>query len=153
MIATFFVFFVILFICWQLYIFKKYNIGYDNVRIDLKNSKIYINKKGIKLSNIDSAKIIDDEQPSNIERALSKGAAYVHLSTIELHLNNGSSVFCKTNSKSVVDKIIEAIKPNAEIVYDSRNSTESNGIPPFIIAIGFILFMLLVVYIIPVISH
>ena len=153
MIASIFVFFVILFVCWQLYIFKKYNIGYDKVRIDLKKSEIYINKQCINISDINSAKIIDDEQPSNVEKALSKGAAYVHISTIELHLNNGSSIFCKTNSKSIVDKIIEAIKPNAEIVYDSRNSTESNGIPPFIIAIGFILFLFLIVYIIPLIPH
>jgi len=119
--------FLILFLLWQLFIIKKYYIGYALIKINNKDSEIIIDKNHINYNDIKAIRIVPcEKQPSILERAFSKSAFHVYLTNIELYLKNGVLIPFKCNSKSTVNKLITEVTPFVETISDEREENTDN---------------------------
>ena len=152
-IVLVFVILATLFIIWQFRVLAKYNFGYPAIKLDLRSSRLIVDKKSIRFKDIKAIRIVPEvEQPSTIEKGLSKGAAYVYLSTIEIYMNDESVIPIKCNSKGIIKNLIKNAEHLPELIYN-EDDFEEHGLPPLVAGGLFIILLYIIVSIITSSPH
>lgn len=106
---------VIAFIIWQFKLLIKYGFKFDNLKIDSSNSCFKVNKREFKFDDVEYVTVNILEQPSVIERLLSKSAVAVYLTEIVFHMKSREIVTCKFNYKGLLYKSLCQLRPHVRI--------------------------------------
>ena len=108
-------FIVILFILWQFKMLKKYALGYDKFKINTKERYVSVNGERINFDEIDFITVRELEQPSVLEKTLSKSAFYAYIAKIEFHLIGGAMIPCVFNYKGALYNALKQLQPYVQI--------------------------------------
>lgn len=111
----------IAFIAWQFKMLKKYALKFDRFKIDERNSCFYINKQAIFFKDIEYIDVRVLEQPSDLERALSKSATYAYMAEMTVHFRDRPSAECVFNSKGALYKALKQLDPFVRINENIEN--------------------------------
>ena len=114
-VITVSVVFVIMFIAWQFKLMVKYGLKFDNLKIDSINSSFMVNKREFKFDEVEYVTVNILEQPSVIERLLSKSAIIAYMTEIVFHMKNRVIVTCKFNNKGLLYKSLCQLRPHVRI--------------------------------------
>ena len=137
--------FVILFIIWQYKVITKYAFKFDKLKIDTVNKFLAINGVKIKFIDIDFITVEELEQPSMLERTLTK-SAYNYMADMILHLKNGTTKKCTFNFKGGLYKSLKQLQQYIKINTDIECY---NVLPSWLFALIFIIgsiLMFLILY-------
>lgn len=102
---------VVCFIAWQFKMLRKYTLSYDKLTVDLQNRVLTINGHPVSFDDISFITVQVKQQPSLVERSLSKSAAYVYMAEMLLHLHNGETVGCNFNHKGALYQTLKKLEP------------------------------------------
>ena len=114
-VASVAVIFVIMFIVWQFKLIVKYGFKFDNLKIDSVNNSFMVNKREFKFDEVEYVTVNILEQPSVIERLLSKSAVIAYMTEIVFHMKNRVIVTCKFNNKGLLYKSLCQLRPHVRI--------------------------------------
>jgi len=120
------VIFVVAFIIWQFKVLMKYSFHFDKFTIDTKNKLLKINNKTFYFKDINYISIEECEQPSILEKGLTKSGFYTYISEVLLHMNDGSIEKCKFNYKGTLYKFLKDIQPFVKIEEDITNFKQND---------------------------
>lgn len=129
------VIFLIVFIYWQFVVLKKYALKYDSFKIDKAKRCIIVKKEIIKFRDIDYIAVEELEQPSALEKTLTKSGAYCYMSKLIIVMKNGSVKDCTLNYKGILYKALKEMQPYVKIDADIEKYKPN--------LIGFILYIIL----------
>ena len=136
------VLFIIAFIGWQLKLLKKYVLSFDKYQINSQAGYVKINEQLIPFAAIACVTVKECEQPSAVEKALSKSAAYAYMAQLVFHLHDGSAVCCSFNTKGALYQALKQLAPYAAVKADIASYKPRLGCGPFLI-IGAVLLVIL----------
>lgn len=117
-IAVCAIIFMVLFIFWQFKMLKKYALKYDKFKINLKQEYLSVNGQEINFKEIDHITVRELEQPSALEKTLSKSAFYAYMAEIVFHLKNGPNIYCTFNYKGTLYRTLKQLEPYVKIDED-----------------------------------
>ncbi|MBO4555985.1 MAG: hypothetical protein J5706_04430 [Elusimicrobiales bacterium] len=103
--------FMIGFIVWQFKLMKKYALSYDRFKIDAAAGYVSVNGRRLYFNGIDYISVRELQQPSDMERMLSKSACYSYMAEIVFHLKGGEPVCCAFNAKGALYKALKDLQP------------------------------------------
>jgi hypothetical protein len=109
---------VILFIYWQFTVLKKYALKFDSFKIDKTKRCIIVRKEIIKFRDIDYIAVEELEQPSVVEKTLTKSGAYCYMSKLIICMKDGTVKECTFNYKGILYKTLKELKPFVNIDAD-----------------------------------
>lgn len=107
--------FIVIFIVWQFKMLKKYALSYDNFKIDATAGYVSVNGRRLYFNGIDYITVRELQQPSDMERMLSKSACYSYMAEIVFHLKGGETVCCTFNYKGALYKALKDLQPHTRI--------------------------------------
>lgn len=110
--------FIVLFIFWQFKMLKKYALKYDKFKLNLKQEYLSVNGQEINFKDIDHITVRQLQQPSALEKALSKSAFYAYMAEMVFHLKDGPAVYCTFNYKGALYKTLKQLEPYVKIDED-----------------------------------
>lgn len=119
---------LILFIIWQIKVIMKYAFKYDNLKIDTEHGCLTINNEKIKFVDINYITVEELEQPSMVEKTLTRGGCYAYMSEIIVSLKDGTIKKCIFNHKGRLYKTLERLKPYVRMEIDI-DTLKSEGLP------------------------
>lgn len=99
------------FIVWQFKMLKKYALTYDRLTLSPETRTVTINEQTIRFDDIDCITVQEKQQPSVMEKALSKSACYTYMAEIQFHLHSGETVPCLFNTKGALYQTLKKLEP------------------------------------------
>ncbi len=132
------------YIIWQYKVVTKYGFKFDKLNIDIKNNLVTINNRKIKFTDINSIDVIEQEQPSNIERMLTK-ASYNYMADIVFYLKDGTTQRCVCNYKGIIYKSLAKLQPYIRINCDIEYF-RPQGLPIYLVILMLILGTICIVF-------
>ena len=115
-VGTIVVLLIIIFICWQFKMWKKYALPHDKFNINLKEKYVLVNGNKINFREIDHIMIKELQQPSVWEKSLSKSAHYAYMTEVVFHLKDGECVCCTFNYKGSVYRVLKQLSSHVRIM-------------------------------------
>lgn len=139
---TLIVLLVVGFIVWQFKMLKKYALTYDKLTLQPENRTVKINERTISFDEIDCVTVQEKQQPSMMEKALSKSACYAYMAEIQFHLHSGETIPCVYNTKGALYQILKKLDPFIPVKADI------NKYKPQIAWVGLIILVAAMIFIV-----